>query len=158
MAKKKFDYDLFRANDRLARDIGKAYWKNKRYDVEDNPDKYGPDLLVSEIIIDPGISESFYCEMEIKRAWKGKDFKYKTCQIPQRKAKYLDRNTYKLPCNFLIINNEYEWAFYIKGEDVAASPLVEVPNKYVPSGEMFFQVSLDFCNLEELKDVIKKEK
>ena len=34
MANKKFDYDLFRANDRLARDIGKAYWKK---DLAKNP-------------------------------------------------------------------------------------------------------------------------
>lgn len=148
--RKKFDYDLFKANDKIARDIGKKYWNSLHYDAIDNPDRYGPDLIVTEPVIDPGISKSFYCEMEIKRAWKDKEFKFRTCQIPQRKAKYLDRVKYNMPCNFFIINSSYQYAFYIESEDVAASPLVEVPNRYVPSGEMFFQVPLDRCKLIEL--------
>ena len=75
--RKKFDYKLFKANDELARSVGKTYWNSLGRVAVDNPDKYGPDLV---------IDGEFYCEMEIKRAWKGKDFKYKTCQIPHRKA------------------------------------------------------------------------
>ncbi len=37
-------------------------------------------------------------------------------------------------------------------EDVASSPVVEVPNRYVPSGEMFFQVPLNKLKLVELKN------
>ena len=150
---KKFDYALFKANDKLARDIGKKYWSSLNYKVYDNPDRYGPDLIVEEICIDTyrhNIANDFYCEMEIKRAWKGKEFRYKTCQIPQRKGKYLDKTKYDKTCNFFIINNEYEYAFFIKEEDISSSPLVEVPNKYVPAGEFFYQVSLDKCKLIEL--------
>tara|TARA_R100000406_G_scaffold17227_1_gene10731 strand:- start:156 stop:623 length:468 start_codon:yes stop_codon:yes gene_type:complete len=139
--RKKFDYTLFKQNDKLAREVGKAYWKSLDRTAIDNPDRYGPDLVVDG---------EYYCEMEIKRAWKGKEFKYKTCQIPHRKAKYLDKDKYDKPTHFLILNNEQEYAFYIKGEDVAASPVVEVPNKYVPSGEMFFQVPLNKLKLVEL--------
>ena len=64
--RKKFDYELFKQNDKLAREVGKAYWKSKGRTAIDNPDKYGPDLVVDG---------EFYCEMEIKRAWKGKEFK-----------------------------------------------------------------------------------
>ena len=49
---KKFDYALFKANDKLARDIGKKYWSSLNYKVYDNPDRYGPDLIVEEIGID----------------------------------------------------------------------------------------------------------
>ena len=143
--RKKFDDELFKQNDKLAREVGKAYWKSKGKTAIDNPDRYGPDLVVDG---------EFYCEMEIKRAWKGKEFKYRTCQIPHRKAKYLDKDKYDKPTHFLILNNEQDYAFYITAEDVASSPVVEVPNKYVPSGEMFFQVPLDKLNLVELpKDV-----
>jgi hypothetical protein len=149
--RKKFDYELFRANDKLARDIGKKYWLSQKYEVMDNPDKYGPDLIVKDPIFMGGLAEEFYCELEIKRAWKGKEFKYRTCQIPQRKAKFLDKSKYNMPCHFFIINNEYQYAFYIEDQDVASSPLVEVPNRYVPEGELFFQVSLDKCRLIELE-------
>ena len=54
--------------------------------------------------------------------------------------------------HFLILNNEQEYAFFIKGEDVEASPVVEVPNRYVPSGEMFFQVPLNKLKLVKLKN------
>ena len=141
--RKKFDYTLFKQNDKLAREVGKAYWKSLDRTAIDNPDRYGPDLVVDGV---------YYCEMEIKRAWKGKEFKYKTCQIPHRKAKYLDFNKYGRTTHFFIINNEQEFAFFIKGEDVEASPVVEVPNRYVPSGEMFFQVPLNKLKLVELKN------
>ena len=44
--RKKFDYELFKQNDKLAREVGKAYWKSKGRTAIDNPDKYGPDLVV----------------------------------------------------------------------------------------------------------------
>ena len=146
--RKKFDYELFKQNDKLARDVGKAYWKSKGKTAIDNPDRYGPDLVVDG---------EFYCEMEIKRAWKGKEFKYRTCQIPHRKAKYLDKDKYDKPTHFFIINNEQKYAFYIKGEDVAASPVVEVPNKFVPKGEFFFQIPLNKLKLIDLNDKDNQE-
>ena len=146
--RKKFDYELFKQNDKLAREVGKAYWKSKGKTAIDNPDRYGPDLVVDG---------EFYCEMEIKSAWKGKEFKYRTCQIPHRKAKYLDKDKYDMPTHFLILNNEQDYAFYITAEDVASSPVVEVPNKYVPSGEMFFQVPLDKLNLVELSKDVRQD-
>jgi len=146
--RKKFDYELFKQNDKLARDVGKAYWESKGRTVIDNPDRYGPDLL---------IDGEYYCEVEIKRAWKGKEFKYRTCQIPHRKAKYLDKDKYDKPTHFFIINNEQEYAFYIKGEDVAASPVVEVPNKFVPKGEFFFQIPLSKLKLIDLNDKDNQE-
>ena len=139
---------MFKQNDKHAREVGKAYWKSKGKTAIDNPDRYGPDLVVDG---------EFYCEMEIKRAWKGKEFKYRTCQIPHRKAKYLDKDKYDKPTHFLILNNEQDYAFYITAEDVASSPVVEVPNKYVPSGEMFFQVPLDKLNLVELSKDVRQD-
>jgi len=151
--RKKFDYALFRANDALARKIGKLYWESIGHIADDNPDKYGPDLIVEEVNIDThryNKSPTFFCEVEIKRAWKGKDFTYKSIQIPHRKAKYLDTIKYGKECNFLILNNEQTHAFYILHNDLKTSPVAEVPNKYVPSGEMFFQVPLTKARLVEL--------
>lgn len=131
MTAKPFNPILFKENDKLARAAGKRYWKSLGYGVDDNPDRYGPDLIV-----DTG-SETFYCEVEIKRVWSGDEFKYDTLQIPERKKKFigLDKN-----CTFMVFNNEQTHAFSCADTVLQASPVVEVPNRYVYKGEMFFQV------------------
>ena len=50
-----------------------------------NPDTYGIDLIVDN---------TFYCEVEVKHNWKGKDFPFSTLQLSDRKRKFaiLDNN------------------------------------------------------------------
>ena len=78
-------------------------------------------------------------EVEIKRVWSGPEFKYDTLQIPERKKKVIGRD---MPCVFAVFNNEQTHGFLCPGDILAVSPLVEVSNKYVRSGEMFFQVPI----------------
>jgi hypothetical protein len=137
MAKKAFDRGLFSENDTLARAAGKRYWKSVGYAVEDNPDRYGPDLIV-----DTG-NEKFYSEVEIKKVWSGKEFQYDTLQIPERKKKFIGRD---MGCKFIVFNNEQTHGFLCPCSTLAVSPLVEVSNKYVRSGELFFQVPI--ANIE----------
>jgi len=132
-AVKSFDRQLFNDNDTLARAAGKRYWGAMGYEVTDNPDRYGPDL-----IIDTG-KDKYYGEVEIKRVWSGPEFKYDTLQIPERKKKFIGRD---MPCVFAVFNNEQTHGFLCPGDILAISPLVEVSNKYVRSGEMFFQVPI----------------
>jgi hypothetical protein len=131
--KKRFSKDLHQENDTLARAAGKRYWGSFGYTVEDNPDRYGADLIVNTGW------EVFYSEVEIKRVWSGPTFQYDTLQIPSRKKKFteLDR-----PCVFVVINKEQTHAFVCSSQALLDSPLVEVPNKYVYSGEMFYQVPI----------------
>jgi hypothetical protein len=81
--------------------------------------------------------EVFYSEVEIKRVWSGPLFKYDTLQIPERKRKF---TVLDMPCMFLVLNNEQTHAFVCSSDLLSKSPVVEVPNKYVYKGEMFFQV------------------
>jgi hypothetical protein len=141
MSKKPFNPILFKENDTLARAAGKRYWRSLGYAVDDNPDRYGPDLIV-----DTG-SEVFYGEVEIKRVWSGKDFKYDTLQVPERKKKFavLDK-----PCTFIVFNNEQTHGFLCDGTVLMSSPVVEVPNRYVYKGEFFFQVPVANTQLIEV--------
>jgi hypothetical protein len=139
--RKRFDRELFNETDGTARDSAKKYWKSLGHTVEDHPDRYAVDLIV-----DTGL-ETFYCEVEIKKVWKGVEFKYDTLQIPERKSKFakLDK-----PAYFMIFNNERSHAFICSHTDLLDSPVVEVPNKYVYKGEMFFQVPIAKLQLVEI--------
>ena len=103
------------------------------YKVEDNPDQYGADLIVNTGW------EEFYSEVEIKRVWSGPTFKYDTLQIPSRKQKFIGLDK---QCVFMVFNNEQTHAFVCHGDTLKESPIVEVPNKYVYAGEMFYQVPI----------------
>lgn len=129
--KKRFCKELYSANDSLARTAGKKYWSSFGYEVIDNPDKYGPDLIVNTKY------EKFYSEVEIKKVWSGSEFKYDTLQIPARKEKF---TVLDMPCVFLVFNNEQTHAFVCSSQSLVDSPKVEVPNKYVYKGEFFYQV------------------
>jgi len=132
--KKRFCKELYTTNDTLARTAGKKYWSSFNYTVEDNPDQYGADLIVNTGW------EEFYSEVEIKRVWSGPIFAYDTLQIPGRKKKFTELDK---TCMFMVFNNEQTHAFICHSDTLKESPLVEVPNKYVYSGEMFYQIPID---------------
>jgi len=54
------------------------------------------------------------------------------------------------PSYFMIFNNERTHAFLCSHTSLLESPVVEVPNKYVYKGEMFFQVPITKLELVEI--------
>ena len=132
---KKFDKELFAQNDLKARIAAKKFWADRGVTAEDNPDKYGPDLI---------LSIGNMLEVEIKHTWKD-EFRFNTLQIPSRKEKFA-----KLGCMFMIFNSDTTKAFLVDADTILASPKKEVYNKYVQGGELFFQVPLDKIRLCEL--------
>ena len=136
---------MFKQNDKLAREVGKAYWKSKGKTAVDNPDRYGPDLVVDGVF-------TVRWKLNVHGKVKSLNIKHARYHIEKlsiwTKISTISRHIF----SSLIMNRIMP--FILKAEDVASSPVVEVPNKYVPSGEMFFQVPLDKLNLVELpKDV-----
>lgn len=135
--RKKFDRELFEANDTAARHAVTRYiLATSDVTVENNPDKYGVDLLVTGGLMDYAV------ECEIKRVWKGEDFPWDTLQLPERKAKFIRAG---VPVEFWILNNELTHAMVIQTDVLLSLTPVEVPNKYVAQGEKFFQVPIDRC-------------
>jgi len=88
-------------------------------------------------LIAEGSKGKFYVECEVKTVWKGEVFPYETVQLPQRKSKF-----FISPTLFFIWNNELSNALMFKSEDIKDLTPVEVCNKYVASGEMFYQIPL----------------
>lgn len=142
MIRKHFSKELFDANDPTARELAldtcEKLYKERGIP---NPKRYGPDLVFKD----------FYVECEIKQHWKGKKFPYETIQFPERKVKYL---TLDKPTRFFMINKDLTYALIVTNEDMLASPLKMVHNKYVRMGEHFFQVPVSKAQFVKL---VKKE-
>jgi hypothetical protein len=135
MTYKKFDQKLFNKNDVPAREAAKKFWESRGVHARDNPDVYGPDLILD---IDNLL------EVEIKHTWRDK-FPFDTLQLPARKEKFA-----KIGCMFMVFNSALTQAFLFDGDTVLDSPKKEVYNKYVSKGELFFQIPINKVRLCEL--------
>lgn len=102
-----------------------------------NPDQYGPDLT-------DGVK---WVEVEIKTHWKTPPkFPYPTVQLPERKGKWKHLNI-----EYWILNPEATHAVVIPASALLEEFLIEVPNKYVVSGEKFYQIPIELCKILNLK-------
>lgn len=140
--RKKFDEKLFNENDVPSRQIAIEYFRRHDKVAVENPNKYAIDLIVDD---------QFYCEVEVKKGWKGSYFPFKDLQIPGRKKKFTQSDK---PVMFMIMNNEKTHALVALGEDVMNCPTRMVSNKYVPDGELFYVVP--FEKLTKIK-LLEKE-
>ena len=142
--KKPFDQELFDNNDVQARLAVQEYIGTAGLFVQDNPDKYGPDLIVYK-----GFKPAYYAEVEIKRVWKSNQdvFPWATVQLPSRKLKFTQLG---VPVEFFILREDLKMAIVIPDHIVENSPQEEVKNKYVPEGEMFIKIDVSECGVVEL--------
>lgn len=143
---KRFDPQLWAENDEKARTAVKNLFKDSEYRILDNKAKRGVDLLGYK-----NNELAFHVETEIKQAWKDKEFPYKTVQIPERKRKYAVLGT--KPTYFVMFNKDQTSYLVIRDADLLASPVVEVPNRYVYQGEKFFQVPIEKVQFNTIKEI-----
>lgn len=127
---KKFDTTLYAEND-PAKIVAIRYFTSIGKRAVVNPDEYGIDLIVDD---------KFYCEVEVKHNWTGDKFPFPNLQIPERKLKFAELDK---PSYFMVMNSDRSRAIVVKGEDLLESPLVEVQNKYMDTGERFTKVAKD---------------
>jgi len=135
MIRKSFDQSLYNQNDSKAREAAKKYWFNNGVNIIDNPDRYGPDLI---------FDDGSFLEVEVKHTWTD-TFPFDTLQLPERKEKFA-----KLNCKFMVFNKTFTKAFLFDGDQVLQSDKKEVKNKFVPNGEMFFQIPISKIQLCEI--------
>lgn len=149
--RKRFDRELYNQTDKTAKTkVFDLLMPNDDIHVYENPKKTGVDILA----INPDTEELlFNIECEIKKVWKTDEFPYESVQFPERKAKYakLDK-----PTLFVMFNHDQSKYLVVKSDDLLASPLAEVPNKYVYKGEMFYQVPLTKVTFNDINSVIKE--
>ena len=109
---------------------------------EVNGDKYGPDIVVSRNGEPTG-----FIEAEIKANWGNCDkFPFTTVNVLERKGKFFKSNA-----ELWLLNITMNRALVIRPESIKEERLVEIPNKYCHSGEMFYQVPIDEATLIRLE-------
>lgn len=142
--RKQFSQELHTQNDIPARLAVSQYVEQSGLYVRENEDKYGPDLVVYR-----GFRPAYYIEVEVKRVWRaGRDtFPYPTVQLPERKQKFLKLG---MPIEFWLLREDLQYAVIVPDFVLEKSPLVEVPNKYMQSGELFFQVDISQCQVVDI--------
>ena len=129
--RKQFNESLHGQYDKPARDRTIEYMNIKGFKCWPNPDIYGQDLIAE------GSKGKFYVECEVKAVWDGDRFPYNTVQLPERKSKFFDK-----PTLFFIWNKSITTAKMFKSKDIKSLTPVEVSNKYIASGELFYQIPL----------------
>lgn len=135
--KKQFDKALYDENDYRARLAVSTYLTSTGLHVVDNPDKYGPDLIIFQ-----GFKPGRYVEVEVKRVWMGQVFPWSSVQLPERKGKFLRK---KLPIEFWILNNDLKFSLVIADKSLLKERIEVVPNKLVPAGEKFYRIPIAEC-------------
>ena len=136
---KYFDKSQYVLHDAHAKQVARQFWIKLGYDCIENPDEYGVDLLVE------GKERKFGCEVEVKTGWHGPEFNYPTLHIPFRKKKFT-----KGRVTFFVLNNARSHAAVVGRNDVVKSPIVKVPNKMVPSGDLFYDVAVQDAKIINL--------
>lgn len=139
---KQFNQELYNENDSIAVATALHHLSEGLglFAVQ-NPDRYGPDIIVYS-----GTKPSHFVEVEVKRVWQPhqEEFPWSTLQIPERKRKFVELAK---PVDFWIFRSDLKMYLSIPDKIVMDSPLVEVPNKYTQSGELFYQVPVHECTL-----------
>lgn len=142
MKRKPFSRPLFDENDSKGRDTLMTYYKQRNWDIRENKDLYGPDLIATKD------NKTYYIEVEIKYNWKTDKFPFNSIQLPERKSKF---KGLEYPVAFFILKPDLTKAIAFHETELTQDRLVEVPNKYIPSGEYFYQIPLEYTTLIELK-------
>ena len=140
--RKPFDKDLFEKYDKLGRDVVKRHFEKLNMQAQDNPDRYGVDLLVyrDEKIVS-------CAEVEVRLSWNSDEFPFDSLNVPSRKKKLL---TNQVPTLFFSINKPLTRMFWCPSTVVLNSPLEEVKNKYVDKDEYFYKVPLNSLVIEDI--------
>jgi hypothetical protein len=153
---KRFNRKLFEENDKRAKEaLFDIFKDNKKYYIQENKRKYEVDILVFSKKDDNLVC---YIECEIKggSSWKDGEFKYSDVNLPQRKEKHCWLDA---PCIFIVFNkdNMKEYLTYTSNS-VLKSPLVEVQNRFVAKGEMFYKINMNKCSKNDIFKTIKELK
>ena len=129
---KQFEQEQWELFDAPAKEDATKFWIQLGYECVENPDDYEIDLLVN------GKGKEFGCEVEVKLGWHGPTFTFPTLHICVRKKKFMNS-----PAIFMVMNNSLTHGAVVSRKLILASPVIEVANATVPSGERFFDVPLD---------------
>ncbi len=129
---KKFSKSLHRKNDPRSREIVKEYLNKNGIQVEDNPNKFGVDLISED--------GTLQVEVEHRNIWQSEDFPYEEINVPERKAKFFVQQS----VSYVILSKDYSHIGLIDGKEIMKhiidDNLKMVSNKYIKQGEYFYKI------------------
>jgi len=137
-AYKPFSNSLYNKYDEPARAFVKKIYNDLGIIAQDNPDKYGIDLILYK-----DNNKIGYAEVECCASWNMPIYPYKSLHVPIRKEKFFKLD---LPSEYWQVSNTFSRALHIDGEQILKSPVIVVPNKYVLSNERFYDVELNIMS------------
>lgn len=137
---KPFDQALFDENDRVAKEAVRDFIKYQWSLDATEGDKYGVDLIVRD-----GESIIGYAEVERRHNWVGQ-FTFQTVHVPYRKKKFFEMAK---ETALFAVSQDMSQAMGARGEDILASPVVRVDNRYM-ADEPFFDVPTEKWKTVEL--------
>ena len=140
--RKPFSKSLHQKNDPQSRKIVKEYLAKQGIIVQDNPDKYGVDLISED--------QSLQVEVEHRLSWTNEEFNFDTVNLPERKAKFFVANHIA----YFILSCDYSRIGMIDGKTlrnyIVDENLKESSNKYVRQGEYFYKIPSDAFKWDKL--------
>lgn len=136
---KEFDESLFDRFDGTARSVVGHFLNERGYQVSDNDDKYGIDLVAQM----PGLTRMV--EVEVKQGWTGA-FPFSSLHIPYRKAKFANADAV-----FCVLSSDLKRMAVVTGENVLKSKVVEKLTRLTDGADSFFEVPLSKVYFYELK-------
>ena len=140
---KPFSQDLHDVYDAPARQAVSIWMQMKKgYEVRENPNRYGVDLICFR-------SGSPVGALEVEVRQEGFD-QFGSIHKAQRKDKLTLGN---LPVLFFALTHDLHRAYWAKVSSLENCPLIEVPNKYVAKGELFYDCPIKLFKIAELTDL-----
>ena len=140
---KRFNRELYNRTDGLAKDAIQKYLTKNKHIILTVQEKYSCDI---ESLSEDGTL--CFSEVEIKFSWAEEWPKtWEDVRIPYRKQKLLDKIEKDL--TFYVLRADCEEAWVIPDTVMKEhATVVEVPNRYVPTGEKFF--SIPVSNIQKI--------
>ena len=140
MATKPFSEYLHKVYDEPARKTVAA-WASIKWglDVRDNPNKYGVDLIAFRSGVPVG-------GLEVEVRQEGFD-QFGSIHKAYRKDKLVLEG---LPTLFFALTHDLQRAYWAKVDLLNNCPLIEVRNRYVSNGEMFYDCPISLFKIADL--------
>ena len=131
VVRKKFSQELYDKADHKAKDLIRSYLQREGHALLDDEEKYSCDIEGKD-------GQGW--EVEIKYSW-GRKWppSWRDVRIAYRKKKLLERKGSE-NITFYVLNSMCEEAWEIPGQAVSEAEVVEVSNKFVPRGELFYSI------------------
>jgi len=137
---KEFDESLFNRYDGTARTVVGEFLTGRGYEVSDNPDKYGIDLVA---VIN---GRTRMVEVEVKAGWTGA-FPFLNLHLPARKAKFAQADSV-----FCVLNSDLTRMAVVTGSDVLKCPIVEKPTRLTNKPDQLYEIPLSLVYFYEVKN------